>query len=459
MVLSAFAVATVGVTASIHAQSGTNRDQATKLALATAEAGVTQALLDYNGGFTLTDTYPCLVPVTNPAGTVEPRTTASSGTSAWCAPVTGTNSGGIFSYQVCPATALHACAGSGTIEIVSTGTNGGVTRRVDVTAKSASGQQIFIDAGIKSQTSINLDSNAEIHSSSQAGGSIALSSTSTKLCGPSTVGLSGSATGAGLYTLDTACAGAPQSLSSVGHQALTLPPVNQGNAASVNDNCRITAAVTGVQSCAGTDYRDLISGGVSNVSWNPTTRTLAMTGQKTALTLTGKTYSFCKLTMSQNSTIYVAAGVSVNIFFDSPENCGLAPYDASSGTTQKNTAQLYMEANTRLTATTGQALGVYFVGSTAIPTGILMSSNSDGNAACVQNFVLYAPLSQIEMNSNSTYCGAIAGQAIHMDSNARFVTDNASQQIVLPGTPPHYAVSRFLDCATTSTPATPNGNC
>ena len=79
---------------------------------------------------------------------------------------------------------------------------------------------------------------------------------------------------------------------------------------------------------------------------------------------------------------------------------------------------MWLESNTRITASgnTGDPsalnISIYFVGSTTIPTGVLMSSNSDQNAACVQNFVLYGPLTQIEMNSNSTYCGVIAGQSV-----------------------------------------------
>jgi hypothetical protein len=454
MMLAAFAVVTVGVTASINAQRGTVRDESTKSALGVAEAGVAQALLNYNGGFSPADTSPCLTPVGNPANTVQPRVTQGDG---WCAPVSGTSGSGSFTYQVCPRwsestqTCLTSGAATGSLNIVSNGAANGVGRRVDVIAKSAGGSQIFLDAGVKSQTDITLDSNAEIHSPSSAGGNIALSSSSTKLCGLATVGPSGSATGSGLYTSDSDCLPPALSLSTVGHQSVTLPPVNQGDAATVNDNCRIRAATTGVASCSGGDFRDLISGSVNNVSWNPATRALDLSGQKTSLTLTGKTYSFCRLTMSQNSSLYVAAtNPKVTIFFDSPEHCGLPAYNPATGTLQKATAQMYLESNTRITAATGQALGLYFVGSPTIRTGVLMSSNSDGNASCVQNFVIYAPLTEIELNSNSTYCGAIAGKSIHMDSNARFLTNNNARSIVLPGGAPHYVKSKFVDCAAAS---------
>jgi hypothetical protein len=122
---------------------------------------------------------------------------------------------------------------------------------------------------------------------------------------------------------------------------------------------------------------------------------------------------------------------------------------------------MWLESNTRITASGDPSalnIAIYFVGSSTIATGALMSSNSDQNAACVQNFVLYAPLTQIEMNSNSTYCGVIAGLSVHMDQNAKFITDDISRTVVLPGSTPHYSVSKFVDCS--AAPASPpNSGC
>src|SRR5436189_3640867 len=87
MLLAAFAIVSVGVTASIQAQSGSVRDQRTKSALTFAEAGVSQALLAYNGGFTPPsdsggNAVPtCYVPVSNPPNTVQPRSPLSG---CWC---------------------------------------------------------------------------------------------------------------------------------------------------------------------------------------------------------------------------------------------------------------------------------------------------------------------------------------------------------------------------------------
>jgi hypothetical protein len=77
-----------------------------------------------------------------------------------------------------------------------------------------------------------------------------------------------------------------------------------------------------------------------------------------------------------------------------------------------------------------------------------MSSNTQLNTsqACVQNFVIYAPATHLEMNSNSSYCGALAGKELHLNSNANIATGSESQNFVLPGTSPHYVTSRFVEC-------------
>ena len=65
-----------------------------------------------------------------------------------------------------------------------------------------------------------------------------------------------------------------------------FPPVDQGSAATVNDNARITGAKSGT----GTP-RDTCSG-CGNISWNAATRVLQVANNST-LTLTGDVYSFC----------------------------------------------------------------------------------------------------------------------------------------------------------------------
>ena len=272
MLLAVFSVVSIGVVASIQAQSGSVRDQQTKSALATAEAGVSQALLHYNGDFTPPASQPCLLP----SGSFVGAASAQSG--GVVRRRDRIRRRGTFTYQVKPT--------AGTIEVVSSGNFNGVTRRIDVTAKSVSGQQVFFDAGVKTQNGINLDANSEIHSGSATGGDITLAS-NAKQCGLASVGVGHHLTTAGnaAYYQQTGCT-TQLNPSSVVQQDITLPPVNQGDAATHNDNVRITNAVA----TNGPTPKDLISGNSSDVTWNSTTRQLAI-DHNSSLTLTGQTYS------------------------------------------------------------------------------------------------------------------------------------------------------------------------
>jgi Tfp pilus assembly protein PilX len=446
MMLATFAVVSIGVLTTITTQNGTIRDQGTKLAFTSAEAGITQALMRYNGDFTTPASAPCLVP----NGTSIAAASTQSG--GWCAPVSGSGAGD-FSYQVCPGSATSACNSTpGTIEIVGVGTTDGVTRRVDVIARSSSGQQVFTDASVKMGDGIGLDANAAIHAGAAAGGDITLASNAAQ-CGPASVGVGDTMTTSGNagYYSSTNCTG-PLSTATVPQKDFILPPVNQGDAATVNDNCRISRARS-VQdpNCTfdNSDPKDLISGNTGNVGWVPSTRQLTISAN-TSLTLTGRTYSFCKISMSSNSALYLAAGQTVALFFDSPEACAL-PYDVPSQP-ELGTTQLDVSSNARITSASGTpaSVAMLFVGSPTRLTNLLMSSNTQISGSCVQNFVIYAPYTHIEMNSNSQYCGVMAGQSLHMDSNAEVFTNSLSQQFTLPGTAPHYTAEKFVECSAQS---------
>ena len=424
MMIASFAVVSAGVVASINTQRGTVRDQGTKSALQLAEAGVSEAMLHYNR---------IRADAENPCS---PLTSTPPDASGWCEPISGTDVGGTYSYQVRPSNFNFDMAG--TLEIVSTGTSSnasGASRRVYISADSASAQQIFSEYSVQMGESIAMDSNSEIHASTATNGSIVLSS-NARQCGQASVGEGESLVlnGNSQYHGDTSCT---QS-GSLNHDPVSLPPVNQGDVVTNNDNGRLFG-------------QDLVSGSTNSVCFNGM-RADGTTGtcggrhldlqSNTSVTLGGSKYSFCKLTMSSNTAIYIAAGHSVAIYFDSPEACGYT----------STTDQLAMDSNARITATDGSAANaaLLFVGSDDIDTNVLLSSNTNIGAACEQNFVVYAPRSHVEMNSNSTYCGAIAGESLHMDSNARLFTSSGAQNFVVPATAAHYSVQRFVDCSSTA---------
>jgi hypothetical protein len=76
----------------------------------------------------------------------------------------------------------------------------------------------------------------------------------------------------------------------------------------------------------------------------------------------------------------------------------------------------------------------------------------------VQNFVVYAPLTAINMNSNSTYCGALAAKSLHLDSNADIRTNGLSSGFILPPAAPHYTTDRFVECSAVAA-SPPNSGC
>jgi hypothetical protein len=425
MTVAAMGIASVGIMTSIQGQSGTVRDQGSKTAAAVAESGVEQALLYYNRG-------------------AAPCTPAVAGD--WCGPVTGTSvNGGAVSYwtrldsgEGCEVSNEIEC-----VEIVSLGTVNGVTRRVDVMASSlpteeAGGPGPFASAGVLSQDTMILDSNAIIHTGSATNGDIELNS-NAKQCGPASVGVGkelNTSANAGYYT-DVLC---QTTASTYQQQELTLPPVDQGDAATNNDNGRFFA-------------KDQISGSASNVCWNGFTAAGQSSNNcgaremridsNTTLTLTGSVYSFCKLTMRSNTSIYVASP-SATIYFDSPEACGYT----------SPPTQLDMDSNSRITSASGVSavVALLFVGSDTIQTNIQLDSNTLANEACIQNFVIYAPRTDVTFDSNTRFCGAVAGKTVHLNSNAEIRSSSSTDSFTLPGvdipeTAAHYTPYRFVECS------------
>jgi hypothetical protein len=435
MLMAAFATVSVGVATTISVERGTVRDEGTKAALQLAQTGVDQALLQFNK-ITPSATNPC-----------SPVTTTGPGTGGWCQPVGPLTdvTGGTFTYQAHSYdVTLNGEPTRKVLEIVATGQHGNATRRVHVTAESLA-KNIFGDAQVKTANGISLDSNSKIHASAATNGDYTLAS-NAKQCGQASVGIGRqlTLTGNAGYFQNHDCTSAN---SNVQQQQLTLPAVNQGDAATNNDNGRLFT-------------QDLVSGNKNRVCFNGHDgngqsdnscgpRELSL-NSNSAVTLTGGTYSFCKLTMRSNSSLYIAAGHTIAIYFDSPEACGYA----------SGVVQLDMASNTRITSTDGSAANVamLFVGSSTRQTIINLSSNTAVGTNCQQNFVIYAPLSDIEMNSNSTYCGAIGAKSLHLDSNADLNTDPTQASLLLPPTSPHYSDPEFVECSV-ATAATPTAGC
>jgi hypothetical protein len=450
MLLAAFSVVSIGVVATANVQHGTTRDRRTKSALQLADTGVNTALLHFNRVVPTTTGGACF-PI---GGTVQ--------SNGWCtasAPTTDPG-GGTYTYQarVCdnttPVPICPPASGKApySLEVVGIGNLGGVIRRVYVTSHSVSGVTPFADAQVKANKDINLNANAVVHAGSAANGNINLTSNNARLCGPASVGLGHQLVLAdpGSYFLDSNCTMLD---SSYNQGPVALPPVNQGDVRTNNYDSNFFSL-------------DPVSGNKATACWNGRnsdgttgscgSRVLSVGGNST-VTLTGSKYSLCKLQMSSNSSLLAAAGTTTYLYFDSPEACGYQT-DNSTDCQHDPDPQLNMSSNTRISSNDGSPVNLLFVGSANRRTLLCLSSNTDINAACVQNVIVYAPLSDVELKSNSTYCGAIAGSMVNLDSNAILSTSDIAKSFVPPGTPPHYAMDRFVDCR--AAPADPpNSGC
>jgi hypothetical protein len=290
MMVAALGMAGIAVATSIQGQDGTVRDQRSKSALGVAESGVEQALLRYNRYGLVPDAAPCA-----PVGGTVP---AADG---WCPEVSTTVSGYPVSYGVRPESTEMP---SGDIawtemEVVSTGSLSGVTRRVDLIATSSAGQGVFVDATVQSEDGITLDPNTEVHAGSATNGNLTVGK-NAKQCGTATVGIGKEMDNDGEYSTDIECGAAG---GEAAQQEIDLPPVNQKDAATVNNNDRLFT-------------QDLISGqgnlknaacfdghnGAGAPDGSCGERELLI-GNNATVTLGGTVYSFCKLILKSNSAL------------------------------------------------------------------------------------------------------------------------------------------------------------
>jgi hypothetical protein len=404
----ALGLGSVAAVSAISSQSGSTRDMDAKLSLAAADAGAERAVYRYNRVET-TPTAPCL---TATAG----QTTGLAG-DGWCPAVTGSVDGATYSYRVMPS---FVDGDADAIDVVSTGTSDDVSRTIELSAEASSSNP-FGDFQVIADDGVVMDSNSAIDANVASNGSFTLNS-NTQVCGVIQVppgasvdfnGTAGQCDGYGIMNGN-----------------VDLPLVNQGNVVTVNSNARFF----------GQDIRSS-----DRVTWNPATRALSM-GSNSSLTLGGANYSFCTLTMASNTTIYIAAGANVRVYFDSPENCG-----QSSGVVQMN-----LSSNSQITTTGGSAAAAafLFVGSPNLATAAHLSSNT---SLCNFEVILYGPLTDFTLNSNTNVCGGVAGKTVHMDSNSHVGMHPGLDNFELP-IPTHFEPTRYVECGP-GTGSTPDSGC
>lgn len=414
--------------AAITAQRGSVRDEDSKRAIAAADAGALRALYRQNRLRT-TASLPCVV-VGAQSGTLE---LASAGSGGWCAEHTGAIGDATYRYWV---SAPVVTGGPGQqmrseVRIVSMGTSDDVSRRIAVTSSALTGAGLLSGASVMGLDGVTLDSNARVNGNVATNGDIVMNSNSL-LCGNAQYG-----EGNGLLLSSNAsqCEGYGKA-----EGLVSLPPVEQGDVPTNNSNWRFFT-------------QDIRQG--TDVSWNPTTRTLTL-DSNSALTLGGTDYSFCKLELKSNSTLYIAQGAQVRIFFDAPENC-IDPSDGQPYTeSDEPVRQFIMDSNTRITNTSGDPTSAAFlmVGSETISTIAELNSNSHVNI----DLILYAPFTDLILDSNSTFRGALAGRSVLVNSNATIEADNRVSDFEVP-IRTIFEAGRYVECAGGGPGTTPDSGC
>jgi hypothetical protein len=484
--VASVALGGAAIMASVDVQHGTKRDSSAKSAIAAADAGARVAMMRLNRNQTLlTGSTVCV----GPNG--EPQVPDLSG---WCPATTPETVGSsTFSYRFAAADS-EVCDGYA-LCAVATGMNGEVTRRVlinfdddgivdppgedppgeDPPEEDPGGGEEGLDEtdgvvaeGLIGEDSITMSGNADVQTGVGTNGNLTTSG-NTSICGGIRVGVgkkwvkSGNAAQCSGY-------GTAQ-----GNK--TLPPVSSfipSTIASVNSNyrlakCKSTGVPTGCQS-------DTYTGKWTETSpFDPKTRRLQLSSNST-LTLGGGDYWICSLSFSGKSELIMAEGAHVRMFFDTPENCGV-------------TTQISLSGQSRIAATGYQPdeeqydmPGFFLLGSPTIPTSVNLSGQYD----TTDEFVIYAPNSNINISGNATMKGLIAGKTLNISGNGEIVNDEG---FLLPPTlnpwydgdedpgdedpggedPPdedpssgvvYYTAQDYVECAGVPAPGeAPNANC
>ncbi|MGN6216017.1 MAG: hypothetical protein ACTHN7_03540 [Solirubrobacterales bacterium] len=431
----AFTFASAAVVYSVNTQHGTVRDHAAKEAIAAADAGANVALMRMNQFAKAVSTAsPCV------GISVNTLVVAKAEADGWCPQLTGTVGNATYSYRVGPSTT--ACSVS-TSCVVAVGTSNGVSRRVEVTLGTSTVGSAFSHAGVLGNEDITLGENANIRVGVGTNGSVHLSQ-SASICGDIRHGVGKELT---FKNSSSQCSGYGKT---EGNEA--LPPVSSfmpTNIATSNSNYRLVKC-TSTNVPSGCQSDSYTKSWETNTPWNATTRTIEP-AQNSSLTLTGGDYFICKLVLGNNAHLIMGANATVRIFFDTPEDCG-----AKAGSTWE---PIKVENNADITSSGYQPTagkfsvpGLYVTGSTSIPSKIVFSNNSGSN-----QFVLYAPNSNLYFENNSTYKGAIAGKTVYFSNHAKVEEDEGFEPPKIGGST-LFSRQSYVEC-TGATGSPPNANC
>jgi hypothetical protein len=422
--VASFALASVAVMSTVDVQRGTVRDHDSKEAIAAANAGANVALLRLNRFLpTLSLANPCV----GPAGE------SQLAEAEWC-PSTQSEGVGdaVYSYRV------SAFGGPGTaLNIVSVGSSGTVSRRVNVSLTMIDPDHPFADEKLIGKEAIEFKGSAvNVKTDLGSNGEIIRNGTShPTICGNARHGI-------GKGPVPPLSCGKTESEGSKTLPAVLAPE----NIATLNSDCRLAVTcqnITEVDTYATSNEKK--EHRTSTNPWDAAHMTINV-GGSAKLTMGGGDYWVCGI-YAENGEIIMAAGpeVSVRIFVDTPEDCGMQP-----GETQvefKGSAGI-SSSGFNPAQGTYNVPAIYLLGD----GGVKLNGNSGTN-----DLILYAPESEIEIGGNATWIGMLAGKSVTIPGNPTIESNSNIKEPEFPFTP-LFERTRYVEC-TGATATPPNANC
>ena len=421
MLMIMMLLASVAGLATRTATGQSSRDRGTKRAVAGVDAGLDTAIYRLNK---LSPSALLCVVMGATGLTIEP--VQSDG---WCrAQTESLGEGASFSYRMSAALTI-TLNGQSLLQrkVVSTGTANGVSRRAMATVNSLTGASVFSGNAVTSLTDLVLPHSASIVGNAATNGNMSLQASSL-LCGDALVGPGKT------FTTTSPAQQCPGFTHAVASQPLTLNPVDQGNAATVNDNGRIGVEDPFVLKLLST--------------WNPGTRVLKLQNTST-LTLTGNTYSFCYLEIDNLSQLIIAPRLPtqppLKIYIDAPENC---PGVANAGNVKLLNQGILSNLNT-----SSETFQILAVGSPQAETSIDFANN-----VSLVNGVIYAPRSTLGLYNSTSIIGAVAAQTVAFSNSAK-VTWDPTANLSLDDLLPLFRRASWVECTSTQPGPDPSSGC
>jgi hypothetical protein len=220
--------------------------------------------------------------------------------------------------------------------------------------------------------------------------------------------------------------------------------VDLADSTSLNDNARLTNAVSGTGGPA--DPADSCTS-CDKIAWNPATRSLALNNNAT-MTLSGNVYSFCNIELDNTAQLLIASRdptTPLRIYVDTPEACG----DGMGSVRLRNNSGI-VNLNTD-----PRTLQLYIAGSTTTPTSASFENSFDSSMI----MVVYAPNSTISMTNHLDLVGAVAGKAVQMQNNTSLTYHERIDDISTGSTMRVYNDEEYVECTSELTGTAYDSGC